>query len=258
LSVFREVATFDIDFITQIWFITINTPIADLTVTNDYVPTLEGYDFPLSVGEVWETDYTVETDYSGTSDYVTFPSDSISSNTTSWEVVSQGYPGTFYNGCSQSYNITSYDDNGDESGYKWYCPAIRGDIRTSYSVAGLGIQAEHELTTYQAASRPKQITIEIEHPLSPLDFEMSAWINVTSQGQPVSDEDASFRYEIAAYDRWINGGNGMHYNTILLLRQTVLPSLPSTLATFPMARLLRENWGVMESLYGSVEQILQT
>ena len=209
LSVFREVATFDIDFIVQIWWITVTEHIADLTVTNDYVPSLEGYDFPLSVGEVWETDYTVETDYSGTSDYVTIPSDSTSSNTSSWEVVSQGYPGTFYNGCSQSYNITNYDDNGDETGYKWYCPAIRGDIRTSYSVAGLGIQAEHELTTYQAAGRAKQINVEIEYPLSPLDFEMSAWINVTNQGQAVSGEDVSFRYEIAAYDRWINGGSGV-------------------------------------------------
>ena len=208
LSVFREVATFDIDFIVQILWFTVTEHIADLTVTNTYVPSSEGYDFPLSVGEVWETDYTVETDYSGTSDYVTIPSDSTSSNTTSWEVVSQGYPGTFYNGCSQSYNITNYDDNGDETGYKWYCPAIRGDIRTSYSVAGLGIQAEHELTTYQAASRAKQITIEVKHPLSPLDFEMSTWINVTSQGQPISDEDVKFRYEIGAYDRWINGGSG--------------------------------------------------
>ena len=208
LSVFREVATFDIDFIVTIWIITVTEHIADLTVTNDYVPSLEGYDFPLRVGEVWETDYTVETDYSGTSDYVTIPSDSTSSNTTSWEVVSQGYPGTYYNGCSQSYNITSYDDNGDETGYKWYCPAIRGDIRTSYSVAGLGIQAEHELTTYQASGRAKQITVEVKHPLSPLDFEMSAWINVTSQGQPVADEYVRFRYEIGAYDRWINGGSG--------------------------------------------------
>ena len=110
LSVFREVATFNIDFEVTVWFWTVTEDIADLTVTNDYYPTLEGYDFPLSVGEVWETDYTVETDYSGTSDYVTIPSDSSSSNTTSWETVSQGYPGTFYNGCSQSYNITNYED----------------------------------------------------------------------------------------------------------------------------------------------------
>ncbi|MEE3277663.1 MAG: CARDB domain-containing protein, partial [Candidatus Thermoplasmatota archaeon] len=211
LSVFREVATFNIDFEVTIWWWTVTEDIADLTVTNDYYPTLEGYDFPLSVGEVWETDYTVETDYSGTSDYVTIPSDSSSSNTTSWEIVSQGYPGTFYNGCSQSYNITNYDDNGDEAGYKWYCPAIRGDIRTSYSVAGLGIQAEHELTTYQAAGRGKQVIVEIEYPLSPLDFEMSAWINVTSQGQPVSDEYVRFRYEIGAYDAWVNGGNDVAF-----------------------------------------------
>ncbi len=207
LATVKAEATFDIDFLYQIWFWTYTVHVADLTVEDQYSPPLEGYDFPLSVGEQWATNYSQATDFSGSSDYVDIPSDSTDSNSTSWEVVSQGYPGTFYNGCSQSYNITNYNSDGDEIGYKWYCPAIRGDIVTSYSVAGLGIQAEHELTTYQPAGRPVQISIETDFPLSPIDYEMSAWINVSSQGQPVSGEDVFFRYEIGAYHREYHGGN---------------------------------------------------
>ena len=207
LATVKAEATFDIDFLYQIWFWTYTVHVADLTVEDQYSPPLEGYDFPLSVGEEWATNYTQTTEFSGSSDYVDIPSDSTDSNSTSWEVVSLGYPGTFYNGCSQSYNITNYNSDGDEIGYKWYCPAIRGDIVTSYSVAGLGIQAEHELTTYQPAGRPLQISIETDFPLSPIDFEISAWINVSSQGQPVSGEDVFFRYEIGAYHREYHGGN---------------------------------------------------
>lgn len=212
LATVKTEATFDIDFLYQIWFWTYTVHVAELTVEDYYAPSLEGYDFPLSVGEHWETNYTQTTDFSGSSDYVDIPSDSTDSNSTSWEVVSQGYPGVFYNGCSQSYNITNYNSDGDEIGYKWYCPAIRGDIMTSYSVAGLGIQAEHELSTYQPAGRPKQVSIETDFPLSPLDYEMSAWINVSSQGQPVSGEDVTFRYEIGAYHREWHGANSVaHY-----------------------------------------------
>ena len=86
---------------------------------------------------------------------------------------------------------------------------------TSYSVTGLGIQAEHELSTYQPAGRPKQISIETDFPLSPLDYEMSAWVNVSSQGQPVSGEDVTFRYEIGAYHREWHGGNSVaHYDNL--------------------------------------------
>ena len=197
-------ATFDIDFIYRIVVWTFTIHVADIVVDTSYSPPLEGYDFPISVGEEWETDYYQETDYSGSSDYVDIPSDSSSSNTTSWETVSQGYPGVFYSGCAQSYNITNYDHINSikyQTGYKWYCPAIRGDIRSSLAISGIGILAEHELTSYQPSGRCKQISVEVAHPLSPVDFEMSAWVNATSctgggASDPLAGATLEFRYEI--------------------------------------------------------------
>jgi len=208
-----QYATFDIDFQYQILWFSYTVHVADLNVDIDYSPPLEGYDFPISVGEDWETDYTQETDYSGSSDYVTIPSDTISQNTTSWEVVSQGYSGTSYSGCSQSYNITNYDNYGKETGYKWYCPAIRGDIRSSEQNP-VGFVSEHELTLYQAAGRPKQISVDLEYPLSPLDFDMSAWVNVTSGGHPVANQALEVRYEIGGDVQYVTtAANGSAYLT---------------------------------------------
>ena len=97
-----------------------------LNVDNSYDPPLENYDFPLGVGESWGMDFQQDTDYSGSSNYVDIPDDSSDSNSTSWAVVSQGNSGVSYPGCYQSYNVTNYDADGDEAGYNWYCPAIRG------------------------------------------------------------------------------------------------------------------------------------
>ena len=216
LASIQYTATFDIDFVVQILWWTQTVDIADMVVDTSYSPPLEGYDFPISVGEEWETDYTQVNDFSGSSDYVTIPSDSTSSNTTSWEVVSQGYPGLSYSGCSQSYNITNYDDSGEETGYKWFCPAIRGEIRSSTAIAGVGIYADHELTSYQAAGRSKQVSVEVKHPLSPLDFELSVWVNVTENwGQPVQNQALEVRYEIQGDIQSVTtAANGSAYFTI--------------------------------------------
>jgi len=194
LATIEQNAEFDIDFDYQLWWWTYTVHVADLTVEQTYSPPLEGYDFPVSVGEEWQTDYSYTTEYSGSSDYVTIPSDSSGQNSTSWDVVSKGFPGVTYSGCSQSYNITNYDDDGDEIGYKWYCPAIRGEVRSSYTNT-VGFIAEHTLTSYQPTSRYKLISVDLEFPLSPLDFQMSAWINVTTSGQTTGGQELQFRYE---------------------------------------------------------------
>jgi len=165
-----------------------------LTVLNTYDPPLEDYDFPIRVGESWEMDYEQHLEFSGSSSYVPIPDDTSDSNTTSWEVVSQGSSGVSFPGCYPSYNITNYDSDGDEIGYNWYCPAIRGEIKSSY-VQSFGFIAVHELVSYQQTERSTVVSIDIEYPLSPVDIEISAWINVSSQGQPVSGQDLQFRYE---------------------------------------------------------------
>ena len=168
---------------------------ADLVISQTFSPPTEGYDFPLNVGDEWHTDYYQETDYSGQSDYVDIPADESSHESSSWEVVSRGAPGVSYASCQQSYNITNYDSNGDPVGYRWFCPSVRGDVYSSFTQS-VGFLANHELVMYQAAPRAKQVSVELEFALSPLDMEQSVFANVTQNNQDVSGQSVEFRYGI--------------------------------------------------------------
>ena len=185
---------FDPDFLWWSCSDDLRQEIGVLSVDNTYNPPLENYDFPISVGETWGMEYNQNTEYSGSSNYVDIPDDSSDTNSTSWSVVSQGNSGVAYPGCYQSFNVTSYDSDGEEVGYNWYCPSIRGEVKSSIEQA-FGFIAVHELVSYQPVIRGKEITIDIEYPLSPTDIEISAWINVTEQGQGVANENIQFRYE---------------------------------------------------------------
>ena len=215
LAVIEQEATIDIDFGYRIFFWTINIDVAELTITQTYSPPTEGYDFPLSVGDYWSSSYYQETDYEGSSDFVDIPEDSQSSESRSWHVMSKGAPGTSFASCQQSYNVTTFDSNGSADGYRWFCPAARGDVSSSTDIID-GINAFHELQTYQAG-RSKEISIEFEYPLSPLDFDTSAWANVTQNGQPVSGQELQFRYGIEGDVRTVttsaNGSANIGFNT---------------------------------------------
>ena len=54
--------------------------------------------------------------------------------------------GTPYSQC-QSYNVTTFDANGSADGYRWFCPAVRGDVSSSTDIID-GINAFHELQNY--------------------------------------------------------------------------------------------------------------
>ena len=215
LAVIEQEATIDIDFGYRIFIWTINIDVAELTITQTYSPPTEGYDFPLSVGDYWSSSYYQETDYEGSSDFVDIPEDSQSSESRSWQVMSKGAPGTSFASCQQSYNVTTFDSNGSADGYRWFCPAARGDVSSSTDIID-GINAFHELQTYQAG-RSKEISIEFEYPLSPLDFDTSAWANVTQNGQPVSGQELQFRYGIEGDVRTVttsaNGSANIGFNT---------------------------------------------
>ena len=192
----------------------LNESIGVLSVENTFVPPLENYDFPISVGESWQMGYQQDIEFSGSSNYVDIPNDTSDTNSSSWTVVSQGNSGVSYPGCYQSYNVTNYDSNGDEVGYNWFCPAIRGEIKSSF-VQAFGFVAVHELIAYQPVIRSKEITIDVEYPLSPTDLEISTWINVTQGGQPVSGQSLQFRYESENYTENITTeANGSYHLNI--------------------------------------------
>ncbi|MCH1524578.1 MAG: hypothetical protein L7S41_05480, partial [Candidatus Thalassarchaeaceae archaeon] len=55
----------------------------------------------------------------------------------------------------------------------------------------------HSLSSYQATSRQKTINVDVEFPLSPINMDISAWINVTNNnGNAVGNQAMEFRYEI--------------------------------------------------------------
>ena len=189
-------ATIDINFCRDFLWFCVDVSVGTLEVDQSYSPALEGYDFPLSVGESWNQNYTATTTYDGQSDYVDIPENTISQRSANYEVVSQGFSGVNYGGCSVSYNISSSNADGEDTGYKWFCPAIRGDVKME-TIESLGFTAVHSLSSYQATSRQKIINVDVEFPLSPINMDISAWINVTdNNGNAVGNQAMEFRYEI--------------------------------------------------------------
>ena len=196
LATVSQNAVIDINFCRDFLWWCVDVSVGTLEVDQSYSPPLEGYDFPLSVGESWSQNYTATTNYDGQSDYVDIPDDSVSQRSANYEVVSQGFSGVNYGGCGTSYNISSTNADGDETGYKWFCPSIRGDVKME-TIESLGFTAVHSLSSYQATSRQKTINIDLEYPLSPINMDISAWINVTNNnGNPVGNQEMEFRYEI--------------------------------------------------------------
>jgi hypothetical protein len=173
----------------------INIDVADITIDTTYRPPQEGHDFPLSVGEWWNTSYTVSTEWSGSSDYFTLPEDSEDEGGNSWEVVASGNPGVAYSGCSNSYNITSYDENGTIVGFHWYCPMVENDAWQHFEQS-LGLLIDFRLTAYVPVTRARTISVELESSAWSLDANLSAWLNVTdASSQPISGQTIQFRYE---------------------------------------------------------------
>ena len=214
LATVSQEATIDINFCRDFLWFCIDVSVGTLEVDQSYSPPLEGYDFPISVGETWSQDYTATTTYSGSSDYVDIPEDTVSQRTANYEVVSQGFSGVNYASCATSYNISSSNADGEDTGYKWFCPAIRGDIKME-TIESLGFTAVHSLSSYQASSRQKIVNVDVEFPLSPIDMEISAWINVSfSNGNPVANQQLEFRYEIEEDIQTVStAANGSAYVT---------------------------------------------
>jgi hypothetical protein len=217
LATVSQEATIDINFCRDFLWWCVDISVGTLEVDQSYSPPLEGYDFPISVGESWSQDYTATTTYAGSSDYVDIPDDTVSQRNANYEVVSQGFSGVSYASCGTSYNISSTNADGEDTGYKWFCPAVRGDVKME-TIESLGFTAVHSLSSYQASSRQKVINIDVEFPLSPIDMEISAWINVSNNNaNPLANEQLQFRYEIEGDIQTIttasNGSAHVTFNT---------------------------------------------
>ena len=82
-------------------------------------------------GDQWYKNYEASTVVSGSSDYFD-PSefDTVEQENTSWQITKEGRPtedgrSPAYSGCDDSYKLMQYNTTGVNTGYEWYCPAVR-------------------------------------------------------------------------------------------------------------------------------------
>ena len=197
MAVISQTATIDIEFDPAFGWICwlISCDIASITASNEYWPPLERHDFPLSVGDTWVNNYTLNTTYSGSSSYVTIPQSTSDQVETTSTVVQAGYPGVSQSGCSVSYNVTATDVNGSLVGYGWHCDSMKNDVITLNEVT-LGLMARHEIDYSTLSPRPYVIDVEPMYPLAPFDFTSPIWVNVSdANGAPTANQLIEFRYD---------------------------------------------------------------
>ena len=190
--------------------------LADISIGTQYSPPKEHYDFPMAVGEYWNTTVTTSTTWSGSvyMDLFELPEDSSEQSRESHGITSVGNPGVGYSGCATSLNATSFNaTSGDVTGFRWYCPSAKGEAWWHQEIE-LGLQIDFKLLTYTPANRDPTITVETAFPAWPLNTNMGAWLNLTdpSTGSPLGNQAIQFRYESTGdYRALTTATNGSSY-----------------------------------------------
>ena len=192
--------------------------IADITISTDYDPMSENYDFPLRIGETWNTSYVSSTAWSGASDYITpFPQPTSGANHTNWEITDVGKPinslgeQIAYGGCNASYELTSYDDNGTKTSFEWFCPEVR-NYAWSNTEEDIGLVIDFRLKQYMPVAssgvvantnpgyRNMNIDVELSSEITALNTPIEVWANVTdSSGAPQSGQSVEIRHEAEGF-----------------------------------------------------------
>jgi len=192
--------------------------IADITISTDYDPMSEAYDFPLRIGETWNTSYISSTSWSGASDYITpFPQPTSGANHTNYEITDVGKPVSEigeqigYSGCNASYLIKSYDDNGTETSFEWFCPEVRS-FAWLHTEEDIGLVIDFRLKQYlpvesngvvsneNPGNRNMNLDIELSTEITALNTPVGVWANVTnSDGMPQPGFDVEIRYESTGF-----------------------------------------------------------
>ncbi|MGB1660246.1 MAG: CARDB domain-containing protein, partial [Candidatus Poseidoniaceae archaeon] len=171
--------------------------LGDITITNEYSPATEAYDFPLRYGERWTSLTTASSQWSGQSDYITpFPPPETDTNTTTWEVTKVGQPrnsigaGIAYSGCDSSYELTSWNSDGVSTGYRWYCPAVN-NYAWRHAEEDVGLTIDFRLKQYMPVgatgvesnsdpgTRPTCVDVAPERSLTALDSPLNVWVHLS-------------------------------------------------------------------------------
>ena len=172
--------------------------LGDITITNTYSPVSEVYDFPLRANEQWTTTTTASSAWSGSSDYITpFPVPSSDTNSTTWEVTDIGKPRNSYGetigygGCNASYELTSLNSDGEQSGYRWYCPEAR-NYAWLHTEDEIGLVIDFRLKRYMPldstgveqysnpGTREECLVVDLENEITALNTPMAVWVNASA------------------------------------------------------------------------------
>ncbi len=192
--------------------------VADITISTTYDPMSENYDFPLRIGETWNTSYVSSTSWSGKSDYITpFPQPTSGANHTNWEITDIGKPVNDlgeqigYGGCNASYELTSYDDNGTKTSFEWFCPEVR-NFAWSNTQEDIGLVIDFRLKQYLPVAssgvtantnpgyRNMNLDVELSTQITALNTPIEVWANITdSAGNPQSGLDVEIRHEAEGF-----------------------------------------------------------
>ena len=187
--------------------------LADMTILNEYSPPLESRDFPLSLGEAWYVETMQVVDGSGDSEY--FEVDEIDQNGAenySFQVSSEGTPSEdsqsiSYTGCDDSYKINQWNESGVNTGFEWYCPAVRGKAWSNTYIS-LGLEIDWLLKEYNPANsssviagsnpgtRDIRIDVDPQFPAALPGAHEIIWGNYSWNGGPNPNTNLQARWEI--------------------------------------------------------------
>mgnify|MGYP001172268639 CR=1 FL=1 len=178
----------------------INIDVADITISNEYSPPNEIMDFPMRLGERWMNNYTQDTRWSGSSDYITpFPADESGPEQANYGITSLGSPinqlghTISYGGCADSFEITGWNDAGERDSYRWYCPDIRS-LAWIHTDDDVGLTMDFRIKSYHPVGssgvdvnsnpgiRDQNIDVELEFPLFSPETNLSVWANSSNAG----------------------------------------------------------------------------
>lgn len=191
----------------------ISQELADITILNSYSPPLEGHDFPMSLGEAWYVETMQEVEGSGDSDYFDpDETDQVGAENYSFQVSEEGAPTEGsqtapYTGCADSYKVNQWNASGVNTGFKWYCPAVRGNAWTNTYIS-LGLEIDWILKEYRPAnssgvvatsdpgSRDIRIDVEPQFPAVLPQAQEKVWGNYTWNGGPYPNTNLQVRWEI--------------------------------------------------------------
>ncbi|MCS5537944.1 MAG: PKD domain-containing protein [Candidatus Poseidoniaceae archaeon] len=188
----------------------INIDVADITISNQYAPPNEILDFPMRLGERWMNNYTQDTSWSGSSDYITpFPADESGPEQANFGVTKLGAPinplghTISYGGCSDSFEVSGWNDEGKKESYRWFCPAIRS-LAWIHTEDDVGLTMDFRIKSYEPVAssgvnansdpgnRDESVQVDLEFPLFSLDTNLSVWANTSTSR---AGEMIEFRHE---------------------------------------------------------------